>query len=87
MTTMTRFFRPSEEGGGRGGKIRVEGGKDFLLGTPSRAKSRQQCLLRHTRLNIVDNLSTCTGQFVLNFRSDENVYPLGRQHFFQRSSK
>ena len=32
MTTMTRFFRPSEEGGGRGGKIRVEGGKDFLLG-------------------------------------------------------
>jgi hypothetical protein len=39
VTTMTRFFRPSEEGGGRGGKIRVEGGKDFLLGTPSRAKS------------------------------------------------
>jgi len=30
VTTMTRFFRPSEEGGGRGGKIRVEGGKDFL---------------------------------------------------------
>ena len=32
MTTMTGFFRPSEEGVVVGGNIRVEGGKDFLPG-------------------------------------------------------